>query len=304
MILSKNRTDKDPKNAEMLPEQNIVLVNVMEILPNRSQPRKNFENNGIARLADSIRRFGILHPLTVRRINYDGFVPAGSLPYRYELISGERRLRAAMLLGLERVPCIVRFASEREAAELAVIENLLRRDLNMFEQARAFSKLITEFSMTQQEVAERLSSAQSSVANKLRLLKLSDGEQQYILDHDLTERHARALLKIGDESLRTAVLREIAERKLNVSTSEEYIERVLAANLLPTAQKNRDTSPQKPQDPPPDAPEAPAFDSKTLERSIFKLLQRGGYKSSIQSLSTEEGETTVTLTVVLNKCFT
>lgn len=304
MILSKNRTDKDPQNTEMLPEQNIVLVNVMEILPNRSQPRKSFENNGITRLADSIRRFGILHPLTVRRINYDGFVPAGSLPYRYELISGERRLRAAMLLGLERVPCIVRFASEREAAELAVIENLLRRDLNMFEQARAFSKLITEFSMTQQEVAERLSSAQSSVANKLRLLKLSDAEQQYILDHDLTERHARALLKIGDESLRTAVLREIAERKLNVSTSEEYIERVLAANLLPTAQENRDTLPQKPQDPPPDAPGAPAFDSKTLERSIFKLLQRGGYNSSIQSLSTEEGETTVTLTVVLNKCFT
>lgn len=309
MILTKKKIEKDPKNtekteSESLPEQNIRQINVMEILPNRSQPRKSFESNGIVRLADSIRRFGILHPLTVRRINYDGFVPAGSLPYKYELISGERRLRAAMLLGLERVPCIIRFASEKEAAELAVIENLLRRDLNMFEQARAFSRLINEFSMTQQEVAERLSLAQSSVANKLRLLKLSDGEQQYIIDKDLTERHARALLKIGDEKLRFAVLREIAAKKFNVSASEEYIERIIAANSPQPKLENREVPSKGDEDAVISSEclsSASRITSEELERSIFKFLRRGGYGSSVKSLSAKEGDGTVTLTIILSK---
>lgn len=311
MILTKKKSERsatcaEESAAETLPEQSIYLIDVMEILPNKFQPRKSFENNGIIRLADSIRRFGILHPLTVRRINYDGFVPAGSVPYKYELISGERRLRAAILLGLERVPCIIRFASEKESAEIAVIENLLRRDLDMFEEARAFSRLINEFSMTQQEVAERVSSAQSSVANKLRLLRLSEEEQRYILDEKLTERHARALLKITDCALRFAVLREIASKKLNVSASEQYIERILGSDLPQTGiQGNEDLQRAgeaacEPEEVPIEQKSA-AISSGEIEKSIFRLLQRGGYKSNIESMRAEENEKSIVLTVVLRK---
>lgn len=311
MILTKKKSERsatcaEESAAETLPEQSIYLIDVMEILPNKFQPRKSFENNGIIRLADSIRRFGILHPLTVRRINYDGFVPAGSVPYKYELISGERRLRAAILLGLERVPCIIRFASEKESAEIAVIENLLRRDLDMFEEARAFSRLINEFSMTQQEVAERVSSAQSSVANKLRLLRLSEEEQRYILDEKLTERHARALLKITDGALRFAVLREIASKKLNVSASEQYIERILGSELPQIGiQGNEDL--QRAGEAACESEEVPieqksaAISSGEIEKSIFRLLQRGGYKSNIESMRAEENEKSIILTVVLRK---
>lgn len=314
MILAKKKSEKNPSRAEecaaeALPEQNICLIDVMEILPNKFQPRKSFESNGILRLADSIRRFGILHPLTVRRINYDGFVPAGSVPYKYELISGERRLRAAMLLGLERVPCIIRFASEKESAEIAVIENLLRRDLDMFEEARAFSRLINEFSMTQQEVAERVSSAQSSVANKLRLLRLSDEEQQYILDEKLTERHARALLKISDGALRFAVLREIASKKLNVSASEQYIERIIGSDLPrigaseseENEERGNSASETKEETNEVNERKTAAIDSAAIENSIFRLLQRGGYKSNIESMRAEENEKSIVLTVVLRK---
>lgn len=311
MILNKKKsggssTFIEKSDAESIPEQNICLIDVMEILPNKFQPRKSFESNGILRLADSIRRFGILHPLTVRRINYDGFVPAGSVPYKYELISGERRLRAAMLLGLERVPCIIRFASEKESAEIAVIENLLRRDLDMFEEARAFSRLINEFSMTQQEVAERVSSAQSSVANKLRLLRLSDEEQQYILDEKLTERHARALLKISDGALRFAVLREIASKKLNVSASEQYIERIIGSDL-PQIGVGKDEDRQGAGNSAGEVKggagetKTTAIDSGEIENSILRLLQRGGYKSNIESMRAEENEKSIVLTVVLRK---
>lgn len=311
MILTKKKSERsatcaEESAAETLPEQSIYLIDVMEILPNKFQPRKSFENNGIIRLADSIRRFGILHPLTVRRINYDGFVPAGSVPYKYELISGERRLRAAILLGLERVPCIIRFASEKESAEIAVIENLLRRDLDMFEEARAFSRLINEFSMTQQEVAERVSSAQSSVANKLRLLRLSEEEQRYILDEKLTERHARALLKITDGALRFAVLREIASKKLNVSASEQYIERILGSDLPQTGIQGSESLQRageatcEPEEVPIEQKSA-AISSGEIEKSIFRLLQRGGYKSNIESMRAEENEKSIVLTVVLRK---
>lgn len=311
MILTKKKsggssTFIEKSDAESIPEQNICLIDVMEILPNKFQPRKSFESNGIIRLADSIRRFGILHPLTVRRINYDGFVPAGSVPYKYELISGERRLRAAILLGLERVPCIIRFASEKESAEIAVIENLLRRDLDMFEEARAFSRLINEFSMTQQEVAERVSSAQSSVANKLRLLRLSDEEQQYILDEKLTERHARALLKISDGALRFAVLREIASKKLNVSASEQYIERILGSELPQIGDGSEKAASASDQAKSRTSEEGSAQRSamlspEELEKSVFRFLQRGGYRSNITALRAEENESTLTLTVVLRK---
>jgi len=212
---------KKAKSEEELSSQ-VLQIKTDDIRPNRAQPRAEFEQNSIIRLADSIRRYGILQPLTVRVSDPDDI-------YGYELIAGERRLRAAKLLGYLTVPCIVMEVEEQISAELAMIENLLREDLNMFEQAYGFRKLIENHHLTQEEVARKMSMSQSAVANKLRLLKLSYEEQRLILECGLTERHARASLRIGNEKVRTQTLRLIAERKMTVQQSEEYIDGIVKA---------------------------------------------------------------------------
>ena len=195
----------------------VVQIKVDDIRPNRSQPRACFEQNSIIRLADSIRRYGILQPLTVRETDPDD-------SRGYELIAGERRLRAARMLGYLTVPCIVRDSSDGVSAELAIVENLLREDLNMFEEAYGYKRLIENHHLTQDEVAKRMSISQSAVANKLRLLRLDYDEQKIILENGLTERHARALLRIESKELRSNVLSRITENKLNVNATEAYIE--------------------------------------------------------------------------------
>ena len=209
------------KETENFPSE-IYQLRADSIRPNRSQPRATFDNNAIIRLADSIRRYGILQPLTVRPTTDDDL-------YAYELIAGERRLRAAKMLGFFTVPCVITAVDEHTAAEMAIIENLLREDLNMFEQAYGFQKLIENHSLTQDEVARRMSLSQSAVANKLRLLKLSFEEQKLILETDLTERHARALLKISDTETRLELIRLFATDKMNVRQAEEYIDKLLNA---------------------------------------------------------------------------
>jgi ParB family chromosome partitioning protein len=198
----------------------VAQINVDVIRPNRAQPRIEFDNNSIIRLADSIRRYGILQPLVVREYDEEG--------HKFELVAGERRLRAAKLLGYYTVPCIIVEADEKMSAEMAIIENLLREDLNMFEEAYAFRELIDNFSLTQEEVARKVSMSQSAVANKLRLLKLTFDEQKIIIELGLTERHARALLKIGDASLRIDAIKHISSENLNVLAAERYIERLLS----------------------------------------------------------------------------
>ena len=198
----------------------IIYIPTDKITPNRSQPRNDFDQNSIVRLADSIRRYGLIQPLTVR-LNGD----------RYELIAGERRLRACKLLGYLQVPCVIRSANERVSAEIALIENLMRDNLNMFEQAKAFRRLITEFGLTQEQVAKSLSMSQSAVANKLRLLRLSNEEMAFILDNLLTERHARAILRIKDKTERRKILEHISQHKLNVSLSEQYIEKAITSSF-------------------------------------------------------------------------
>lgn len=195
---------QDPSTTNDFPES-ILQIRTDSIRPNHAQPRARFDHNSILRLADSIRRYGILQPLTVRRSPDDTI-------YDYELIAGERRLRAAKMLGYYTVPCILIEADERMTAEMAIIENLLREDLNMFEQAYGFQKLIENHHLTQEDVARRLSLSQSAVANKLRLLKLSLEEQNLILECALTERHARALLKISDPAVRSELIRKIAAK--------------------------------------------------------------------------------------------
>lgn len=214
------------------PSATIHSIPIDDIIPNRSQPRSVFNQNAILRLADSIRRYGILQPLTVRKV----MLPLGASPQHsasesqnpivYELVAGERRLRAAKIAELGAVPCIIINTDDATCAELAIIENLLRENLNMFEQAEAFSRLIHEFHLTQEEAARRVSMSQSAVANKLRLLRLLPEERERILQNGLTERHARALLKLSDPCLRADVLSHIVENKCNVSATETYIDRI------------------------------------------------------------------------------
>ncbi len=208
------------EHAETVAERlgtEVVRIGTEEIRPNPAQPRRVFDPEAIASLAESIRRHGLLQPLLVRRTENGGV----------ELISGERRLRAAAEAGLLSVPCVFAEADGAESAELAIIENLQREDLNMFEEAAAMAALIERYRLTQDEDAERLSVSQACVANKLRLLRHTDEARALILEHHLTERHARALLRLPDAETREEILGQIIGRGLNVAASEALVASVL-----------------------------------------------------------------------------
>ena len=208
--------------SDSLDSGKIFRISADRIIPNHAQPRKLFDEDAILRLADSIRRYGLLQPLSVRRLCFrDG--ERGS----YEIVAGERRFRAATLIGMEYIPCIIMSADDRTAAELALIENIQREGLSMFEQAGAIAALIDIYSLTQEQIAAHLSASQSYVANKLRLLKLSEQERELITEGRLTERHERACLKIKDEDMRISVIEHVIAHGLNVSATEEYIDRKL-----------------------------------------------------------------------------
>ena len=226
---TKRETHTLPKRQGSCAERQIVRLPVSKIDPNRSQPRRTFDNESLVRLADSIRQYGILQPITVRRVA-DG---------RFELIAGERRLRAAKLLGMLEVPCIITEVSERASAELAIIENIQREDLDMFEEAAAIASLIDIYGFTQEQAAKRLSLSQSYLANKLRLLRLTAEERDMILSEGLTERHARALLRVSDISERKAVAAHIAARRMNVAKTEAYIDKLLEYDPEPPAPKEK-----------------------------------------------------------------
>ncbi len=192
-------------------------ISIQHIVPNRSQPRKNFLESEMESLALSIEANGILQPLTVRKLNKSN---------RFELIAGERRLRASISLGLATVPCIVVTADDQKSAILALTENLQRSDLHFFEEAEGIANLIETWNITQEDVAQRLGKKQSTIANKLRLLKLSEQDRALILQELLTERHARALLRLHDETLRQRALAEIIDGGLNVAETERMIEKM------------------------------------------------------------------------------
>lgn len=210
------QSNKKPSEDTM-----IYQIEVSKIVPNPNQPRKEFADEAILKLADSIRQYGIIQPLTVRQTG-DG----------YELISGERRLRASKELGMETVPCVIMNVNEMKSAEMSIIENLLREDLNIFEQAHAIETLIDTYDLTQEQIAKKLSNSQSFIANKLRLLRLGDEEREKILKNNLTERHARALLRIYDTDTRRKVLDRIIEEGLNVTRSEELIEKIIVSSKI------------------------------------------------------------------------
>jgi len=194
-------------------------LSVESIRPNPHQPRSVFSEAGLQELADSIRQYGILQPLTVRRCGKT-----------YELVAGERRLRAAKMAGLKEVPCLLARVDEEDSALLALIENLQRRDLDCWEEAEAIARLISLYHLTQEQAAERIGKSQSAVANKLRLLRLSQPVRQALQTHQLSERHARALLRLDDEHQQLCALNTIVQRQYNVARTEEYIESLLQQN--------------------------------------------------------------------------
>ena len=210
-------------------EKQVLSLPVEEIRPNPRQPRQVFEQSGLDELAASIRRHGILQPLTVRRLE-EG----------WELVAGERRLRAAKLAGLPSVPCIETEADDRESALLALVENLQRRDLHYFEEAEAIAGYLRDTGLTQEEAAAQLGRSPSAVANKLRLLRLSPACRAILTEHHLTERHARTLLRLDDETERLSALKTVCDRSLNVAQTEQLVERRLAA-LQQTAPAGRRT---------------------------------------------------------------
>ena len=202
-----------------------------DIARNPNQPRKYFDPEAIAQLAESIRQYGVLNPLTVRRS------PSGG----YELVAGERRLRAARVAGLNDVPCLVIAADNEDSSAIALVENLQRRDLDFFEEAYGFKRLIDQYGLTQEEAARKVGKTQSAVANKLRLLRLSQKNMELIRSAGLTERHARCLLRLDNEQDRISATNYIIEHDLNVSRSEQYIEQLLQEKKeqTPAAQQER-----------------------------------------------------------------
>lgn len=266
----------------------ILNISTYLIVPNRSQPRSVFNGNNIIRLADSIKRYGMLQPLTVRR--YDSSADSDY----YELVAGERRLRAAKLLGMRTVPCVLIDVDDSRSAELAIIENLLREDLNMFEQAEGFKKLIENHHLTQEEVALRVSMSQSAIANKLRLLRLTSKERELILESGLTERHSRALLKLSDVNARLSALNHIILQRMNVCTAEEYIDKLIENERI-----THENSPEIfkiPEKRDANIHKINAFCS-VLEKNIKNMREKGCLVSSVR----EDFDEVTVLTIKISK---
>ena len=212
---------KNPRNVR----NGLSYLSVDEIYPSPVQPRKRFPQESLKELSESIAQFGVLNPLTVRKRSG-----------KYELVAGERRLRAAKLAGLQEVPCIVIDVNMEESSLLALIENIQRRDLDFIEEAEGISQLIRLFGMSQEEAARRLGISQPAVANKLRLLRLPPDILDILRDENMTERHGRALLRLNGEDAQRRALQQMIFRHLNVSAAEEYIESLLCTAEQATEQ--------------------------------------------------------------------
>ena len=232
------KTEKEEKSTAT----GEILVKINEVEPNREQPRKDFDEDSLMELADSIKQFGILQPLIVQK----------KKDY-YEIIAGERRWRAAKLAGIKEVPIIIKDYSNQEIVEISLIENIQRENLNPIEEAMAYKRLLEEFNLKQDEVAERVSKSRTAVTNSMRLLKLSDRVQQMIVDDMISTGHARALLAIDDEEQQYMLANKIFDEKLSVRETEKLVkelknpkkevkkvkqERMFVYNDLPDHMKN------------------------------------------------------------------
>ncbi len=202
--------------------ETVVYLPLDDITPNPVQPRRGFCAEGLQELSESILRYGIINPLTVRRKGE-----------AYELVAGERRLRAARLAGLPEVPCIILDIDMEESGLIALVENLQRRDLDLWEEAEGLNRLIRLFGLSQEECARRIGKSQSAVANKLRLLKLPQDVLEGLRDGGLSERHGRALLRLKDEQAQRAALARFLKDGMTVAAAENYVDRLLARPAQP-----------------------------------------------------------------------
>ena len=206
-----DKTEEKVKKEE-LNKSGEIMVKINEVEPNREQPRKDFDEDALMELADSIKQFGILQPLLVQK----------KKDY-YEIIAGERRWRAAKIAGIKEVPIIVKNYTDQEIVEISLIENIQRENLNPIEEAMAYKRLLEEFDLKQYEVAERVSKSRTAVTNSMRLLKLSDRVQQMIVDDMISTGHARALLAIDDEEQQYMLANKIFDEKLSVRETEKLV---------------------------------------------------------------------------------
>lgn len=213
LITNKVEKPVESKSAGKVDNENgAILMNINKVEPNREQPRKKFDEDALLELSESIKQFGVLQPLLVtERDDY------------YEIIAGERRWRAAKLAGVKEVPVIIKKLTEQEIMEISLIENIQREDLNPIEEAQAYKRLLTEFNLKQDEVAERVSKSRTAVTNAMRLLKLNEKVQQMLIDEMLTTGHARALLAIEDQEKQYEVAQRIFDEKLSVRDTEKLM---------------------------------------------------------------------------------
>ena len=203
--------------TEQSAQPQVIMVPLEKIEANPQQPRKIFKDEGMEELTGSIKEYGVLQPIILK-----------DEKERYTIIAGERRYRAAQLAGLEKIPAIIKTMETKEAALIALVENVQREDLNFLEEARAYKKLMDDFNLTQGEIAEKVNKRQSTISNKIRVLSLPENIQEQLVDNRLTERHARALLKLKDDEDRKQVMERIVANGLNVKQTEKLIEDVLA----------------------------------------------------------------------------
>ena len=224
-VVSKPKAKSEPEVVEKIVEKVVekvvekkveTLVKITEIEPNRSQPRKNFNEDGLMELAESIKLHGVLQPLLVQK--REGY---------YEIIAGERRWRASKLAGVKEVPVIIKDYSEQQIVEIALIENIQREDLNPIEEALAYKRLLEEFKLKQDEVAEKVSKSRVAITNSMRLLKLADEVQQMIIDEMITSGHARALIAIEDKEKQIELANKIFDEKLSVRETEKLVKSIL-----------------------------------------------------------------------------
>ena len=222
----KKETVTETTIAEEKGPETIVKITMVE--PNRKQPRKNFDEDSLQELSESIKQFGLLQPILV--------------PDRkdhYEIIAGERRWRAAKIAGLKEVPVIIRDYTDQEIVEVSLIENIQREDLNPIEEAQAYKRLLTEFNLKQDEVAERVSKSRTAVTNSIRLLKLSDEVQQMVIDDMISTGHARALLAVEDKDEQYNLAQKIFDEKLSVREIEKLVKNLHKPEKAPKKTENR-----------------------------------------------------------------
>lgn len=224
-----NKKDNKSVQDEKKTGDSEQVVKITMIEPNREQPRKNFDEDALQELADSIKQFGLIQPILVQ-----------DRKDHYEIIAGERRWRAAKIAGLKEVPVIIRNLTEQEIVEISLIENIQRENLNPIEEAQAFKKLLTEFHLKQDEVAERVSKSRTAVTNSMRLLKLCDEVQQMVIDEMISTGHARALLAIEDMEQQYTIAQKIFDEKLSVRDVEKLVKNLNKPRTEKTkAEKNK-----------------------------------------------------------------